>query len=159
MSNPSAVEEVKYFDFIGYGLGYLGRVRVVKLEHKRGASFVACSINALRGEASAVEYTKFDLICTGRDTEKIVLLLKPMIDAKKRVIVGFRVGDFYADKPYTLTKGPREGETVTDLKGRLLKISFAKCDGEPVDLSQFADPPAETDVPADVPAQSSERAA
>lgn len=156
MSNPSPAEETKYFDLHVNGIGYLGRVREVK--PKRGAPFMACSINAFRGQAGAVEYTKFDVKCTGRNTAEIVRLLEPMINAKKRVIVGFRVADIYPDS-YVAKGGAREGEMIIELKGRLLKISFAKCDGEPVDLSQFADPPAETDVPADVPAQSFEQAA
>jgi hypothetical protein len=144
MSNPSAAEETKYFDLHVNGLGYLGRIREVK--PKRGAPFVACSINAFRGQAGAVEYTKFDVKCTGRNTAEIVRLLEPMVKDKKRVIVGFRVADIYPDS--YVAKGTREGEMIIELKGRLLKVSFAKCEGQSVDLSQFADPPADSDAPA-----------
>lgn len=153
MSNASAAE-TKYFDLHVNGIGYLGRIREVNPKRGRGTSFVACSINAFRGEAGAVEYTKFDVKCTGRNTADIVRLLEPMVNAKKPVIVGFRIADIYPDS-YVAKGGTREGEMIIELKGRLLKIAYAKCDGQPVDLSQFADPPAQ----ADAPAQESKQAA
>ena len=138
-SAPSASCESKYFDLHVNGIGYLGRIREVK--PKRGEAFLACSINAFRGAAGSVEYTKLDVKCTGKHTAEIVRLLEPMVEAKKPVIVGFRVSDIYPDS-YVATKGTRQGEMVIELKGRLLKISFAKCDGQNVDISQFLEPPA-----------------
>jgi hypothetical protein len=131
-----ATSDTKYFDLHANGIGYLGRIR--KVSPKRGQPFLACSINAFRGEAGSVEYVKFDVKCTGKHTAQIVGLLAPMVEAKKPVIVGFRIGDFYPDK-YTIANGPKAGQEVISLKGRLLKIAFAKCDGQSIDLSAFAE--------------------
>jgi hypothetical protein len=133
-----ATADTKYFDLHANGIGYLGRIREVK--PKRGQPFLACSINAFRGEAGSVEYVKFDVKCTGKHTADIVRLLAPMVEARKPVVVGFRIGDFFPDK-YTITNGPKAGQEVIALKGRLLKIPFAKCEGQIVDLSAFAEAP------------------
>ena len=52
-----------YFDLHVDGVGYLNRIREVKV--KRG-QFWACSISALRGDATDVDYTKFDLRVSGK---------------------------------------------------------------------------------------------
>jgi hypothetical protein len=49
------------------------------------------------------------------------------------VIVGFRLGDIYPEK-FTYESGDRKGEMGVVIKGRLLKVRFAKVDGKHADL-------------------------
>jgi len=47
--------------------------------------------------------------------------------------VGFKIGDLYAET-FTYERGDRAGQTGISLKARLLRIGWAKVDGEPVTL-------------------------
>ena len=69
-----------FFDLHVNGVGYLNRIREVK--PRKGQPFLACSISAMRGDPSDVEYTKFDLRVTGSDAKRIVAMLKPEVDGK-----------------------------------------------------------------------------
>jgi len=67
----TTANEVKYFDLHTTGIGYLGRIREVKL--KKGQPFWACTIAALHGECKAADsgekpdYTYFDCNVVGAD--------------------------------------------------------------------------------------------
>ena len=106
---------------------------------KKG-QFLACSISAIRGDTSDVDYTKFDVRVTGTEAKEIVKQLKSTVDAKKAVIVGFKLGDIYPEK-FVYENGDRKGEVGVVIKGRLLKMRFSKVDGMNIDL------------PREVPAQ------
>jgi Protein of unknown function (DUF3577) len=121
----------KYFDLHVTGLGYLNRAREVEV--KRGSPFLAVDIAALHGEASDVEYTRFDCRVSGKAAQTIVRELMPAIEAGRKVLVGFKLGDLYVET-FVYTRGEREGETGVSLKARLLRIAWAKVDGEPVAL-------------------------
>jgi hypothetical protein len=127
-TNPS--QAPSFFDLHVDGVGYLNRVREVKV--KKGA-FWACSISAMRGDATDVDYTKFDVRVTGTEAKAIVQLLQPEVTAKKAVIVGFKLGDIYPEK-FVYENGDRKGEVGMVIKGRLLKVRFAKVDGSNVEL-------------------------
>jgi hypothetical protein len=109
----------KYFDLHITGLGYLNRVR--ELPVKRGQPFLAVDISALHGEIDNVEYTRFDCRVSGKEAQAIVRELMPAVEQGKKVLVGFKLGDLY-------------GETGVSLKARLLKIDWAKVDGQPFAL-------------------------
>jgi len=49
------------------------------------------------------------------------------------VIVGFKLGDVYPEL-FTYKSGKKQGQTGVSLKGRLLQITWAKIDGQPVEL-------------------------
>ena len=121
----------KYFDLHTTGIGYLNRVREVKPE--RGQAFLAVDISALHGRADSVEHTRFDCRVSGRMAQEIVRSLMPAIEAERKVLVGFKLGDLYAEA-FTYERGKRQGEIGISLKARLLKIAWAKVDGEPVEL-------------------------
>lgn len=123
-----------YFDLHVDGVGYLNRIREVKV--KKG-QFWACSISALRGDATDVDYTKFDLRVAGTEARTIVKQLKSAVDARKAVIVGFKLGDIYPEK-FVYENGDRKGEVGVVVKGRLLKVRFAKVDGQAVELPSEA---------------------
>ena len=128
MQNSS---QPKYFDLHTTGIGYLNRVREVKPE--RGQPFLAVDISALHGSADNVEYTRFDCRVSGQTAQEIVRQLKPAIEDGHTVLVGFKIGDLYAEA-FTYERGDRAGQTGISLKARLLRIGWAKVDGEPVTL-------------------------
>lgn len=117
----------KYFDLHVTGIGYLNRVREVKPE--RGQPFLAVDISALHGDAANIEYTRFDCRVSGKEAQEIVRRLMPAISSDRKVLVGFRIGDPYAET-FTYERGERQGQTGVSLKARLLKIAWAKVDGE-----------------------------
>ena len=121
-----------FFDLHTEGVGYLDRIRLVK--PKKGEAFMACTVAAMRGDSDDVNYTKFDCRVSGAEAKKWIDYLAPAVaDDKKKVIVGFKIGDIYAEQ-FTYENGERRGQTGVTIKGRLLKVKFAKVNGEPVTL-------------------------
>ena len=51
------------------------------------------------------------------------------VDAEKKVMIGFRLGDLWTDT-FTYSKGKRAGEQGVSLKARLLFVSWIKVDGK-----------------------------
>lgn len=121
-----ANEGPRYFDLHTTGVGYLSRVREVKV--KKGEPFVCVDISALRGTSDAVEYTRFDCRVSGEEALNVINRLRADIEAKKKVLVGFKVGDLYAET-FTYEKGDKAGQTGISLKAHLLRLTFAKVDG------------------------------
>lgn len=120
-------DEKGYFDLHVQGIGYLNRIREVK--PRKGQPFLACSISAMRGDPMDVEHTKFDVRVTGAEARRIVAMLKPEVEARKAIIVGFKLGDIYPEV-FTYGHGEKAGQQGVVIKGRLLKIGFAKVDGK-----------------------------
>lgn len=121
-----------YFDLHTTGLGYANRMREVKV---RGQNFWAVDISALRGSSDDVEYTKFDCRISGREALEVMTRFKADIDAKKKVLVGFKIGDIYPET-FTFEKGEKAGQTGVVLKGRLLQVAWVKVDGKTVFTAQ-----------------------
>jgi hypothetical protein len=118
-----------YFDLHVSGLGYVNRVREVQV--KRGEPFWACDIAALHGVTADTQYTYFDCRVSGSEAEGLIKRYeKPITDGKK-VLIGFKLGDLYAEA-FVYGKGKKQGETGVSLKARLLFISWIKVDGETV---------------------------
>lgn len=118
--------EQKYFDLHSTGVGYLNRPREVPV--KRG-TFLAVEIAALRGKADEIEYTRFDCRVSGTEAQKLIRQYKADVDADKKVLVGFKIGDLYPTT-FVYDKGDRKGQTGVSLKAHLLRITFVKVDGE-----------------------------
>ncbi|MCP5410355.1 MAG: DUF3577 domain-containing protein, partial [Chromatiaceae bacterium] len=125
MSNP---DSVKYYDLHTTGLGYLNRVREVT--PKEGKPFLAVSIAALRGSVDDVRYTHVECRVSGQQAQKLMRQLKPAVEGRLKVLVGFTLSDLFAE-PFTFKSGDKAGETGVSLKARLLRISWAKVDGQP----------------------------
>ena len=141
MSNDKTqTQNTKFFDLHVEGLGYLNRVRLVS--PRKGEPFLACQIEALRGDADDIEKTKFDLRVSGEAAKLAVSALESavMVD-KKPVLVGFKLSDIYAES-YVAEKGERAGETIVVIKGRLLQVKWAKVGGVPFDLPEVTSAPA-----------------
>ena len=124
-----------FFNLHVEGVGYLNRVRTIK--PKKGQEFLACHVAALRGSDSDVSYTKFDCRVSGADAKEVIKRLQADVAAEKSVIIGFRIADIYPEM-FTFEKGDRKGQPGVSIKGRLLRIKFAKVNGEPIDVPQPA---------------------
>ena len=142
--STQASSQPSYFNLHVEGVGYLNRVRTVK--PKKGQEFLACTVAALRGSDSDVSYTKFDCRVSGADAQAIVKRLEDDVAAEKAVIIGFRIADIYPEM-FTFEKGDRKGQPGVSIKGRLLRIKFAKVNGKSVDVPQ----PASVDEAESVP--------
>lgn len=124
-----------YFNLLVEGVGYLNRVRTVK--PKKGQEFLACTVSAMRGSTADLGYTKFDCRVSGADAQKVIKLLEQDVVDEKPVLIGFKIGDIYPEM-FTYAKGDKEGQQGVSIKGRLLRVKFAKVNGEAVDLPQPA---------------------
>ena len=128
-----------YFDLHTRGIGYLNRTRWVDTKGKggrRGTPFLACSINALHGDAKDPNTSLFDCRVSGSDAQEIIQAVMPSVEKKEKVIVGFVIGDIYA---HTYERKVRENgketgavEAACLIKGRLLQITYAKVGDEVV---------------------------
>jgi len=125
-------QTVSMFNLIVEGVGYLNRVRSVT--PKKGPAYLACTINAMMGESTAVEYVSIDCRIVGKQALEAVKQLEDAVKAKQKVIVGFRAGDPKPDF-YEFTDS-KTGEVIQreGLKARLLQLTFAKVDGQKVDI-------------------------
>ena len=132
--------EKSYFDLHITGLGYLNRIREVK--PKKGDSFLACDIAALNGPSDDVSYVRFDARVSGSEAQHLVRRCIQAVDAEKKVMIGFRLGDLWTDT-FTYSKGKRAGEQGVSLKARLLFVSWIKVDGKFVYKAESK--PTETD--------------
>ena len=136
MSEQSqATNQSSFFNLHVEGVGYLNRVRTVK--PKKGQEFLACTVSAMRGSTDDIGYTRFDCRVSGAEAQKIVKLLEPDVADEKSVLIGFKIADIYPEL-FTFEKGDKKGQAGVSIKGRLLRVKFAKVNGEPVDLPQSA---------------------
>ena len=107
----------------------------IKTELERKLSFLDYArfhfISALHGSADNVEYTRFDCKVSGSEAQNVIRTLMSDIKAERSVLVGFKLGDLYAET-FTYQNGERKGQTGVSLKARLLRISWAKVDGTTV---------------------------
>lgn len=125
----SVSKEKSFFDLHINGLGYLSRIREVK--PRKGDTFLACDIAALNGPSDDVSYVRFDTRVSGSEAQHLVRRCMAAVEAEKKVMIGFRLGDLWADI-FTYSKGKRAGEQGVSLKARLLFITWIKVDGQHV---------------------------
>ena len=120
----------KFFDLHTTGIGYLNRIREVKPRGK-GKPFMAVTIAALRGSSDEVEYSYIDCNVVGTEAEMLIRRCQEAVEAGKKVIASFRIGDIWTDA-FTYEKGNKQGQPGASLKGRLLFIGWIKVDGDTV---------------------------
>ena len=128
-------QHTKYFDLITTGLGYLNRVREVTPEE--GNPFLSVTLAALRGSADNAQYTHFECRVAGKQAKAVVRALQAAVEDDRKVLVSFILSDLYPEV-FTYKKGEKAGETGISLKARLLRIGWAKVDGEPIEIKQAA---------------------
>ena len=71
------------------------------------------------------------------DREDDGVLLAAQFAGDRKVLVSFILSDLYPEV-FTYKKGEKAGETGISLKARLLRIGWAKIDGEPLAIEQAA---------------------
>lgn len=118
-----------YFDLHTRGIGYMNRIREVSV--RKGEPFMAVTVACLRGNTDDAEYTYIDCRVSGAEAEKLVRRCMPASEADKKILFGFCIGDIYPET-FVYQSGKKQGETGVSIKGRLLRISFIKVDGETV---------------------------
>ena len=120
---------MKYFNLHTSGLGYLSRIRHVDV--KRGDSFLACDINALHGRSDGVEYTRFDCRVSGHEAITQIARCLDLYnqDSQVKILLGFCLGDLYSET-FVYQHGERQGQTGVSLKARLIRVDWAKVNGE-----------------------------
>ena len=123
----STNETMKYFDLHTAGLGYLNRIREVT--PKDSTPFLSVTIAALRGNVDNVQYTHFECRVSGQQAQKLVQQLKQPVEGELKVLIGFTLSDLFAEA-FTYKTGDRAGETGVSLKARLLRVGWAKVDGQ-----------------------------
>jgi hypothetical protein len=121
--------ESKFFDLHTTGIGYLNRIREVNV--RKGPAFLACTVAALHGSADDVEYSYIDCKVAGAEAQKLVRRCKEAVDAGKKVLVSFKIGDIWTD-PFIYQNGDKKGQPGAQLKGRLLFIGRISVDGDEV---------------------------
>ena len=104
---------------------------------KEGSPFWSITIAALRGSIDDVQYTYFECRVSGQQAQKLVQQLKPAVEGKLKVLVGFTLSDLFAEA-FTYKTGDKAGETGVSLKARLLRVGWAKVDGQPFYREQAA---------------------
>jgi hypothetical protein len=128
--------EENYFNLTCNGIGYLNRLRTVN--PKKATPYLAVSLSALEGPKNDVNNVYFDLMVSGKQAKDTIEILAKAIEAKQKVLVGFSVGSIRPDS-YEYN-----GETKLVIKGRLLKIRWAKVDGEAIAVPQEEDDEADS---------------
>ena len=123
----------KYFDLHTTGIGYLNRAREVTPED--GTPFLAVTIAAIHGKVTDVQHTYFECGVYGEQAQNIVRDLKPAVDGDSKVLIGFTLSDLRADA-FIFRKGDKAGQPGVNLKARLIKIAWAKVDGEKVAIAE-----------------------
>ncbi len=164
MQNTTQSTQVKFFDFVTTGVGYINDLRVIS---KQGG--LACKITALVGDANAEPQDKYrflQLNVTGKLANAQMAVVKKAMDAGKRIFVSFSVGELRPHE-FTYEKGEKAGQKGLSLKGRLIKLNYAKADKDVIDLptiaslapsapveqgTQLVEKPVDTEVPATPPA-------
>ena len=142
----STNNETKYFDLHLTGVARLARVRDIPV--RRGPGFSAVDVHALWGtknEDGRDNTTKLDCRISGAPAKVAIEHLRSAIEAGKSVVVGFSAGDPSPDI-FQYRSGPKAGQTGASIKARLLKIRWARVDGQTIDL-----PGVETSDPEMVP--------
>jgi len=126
-------ENSKYFDLHTTGIGYLNRVREVTPE--QGTPFLAVTIAAIHGSVTDVQHTYFECGVYGEQAQNTVRELMPAVEGESKVLVGFTLSNLRADS-FTFKQGDKAGQTGVNLKARLIKIAWAKIDGQKVSIAQ-----------------------
>ncbi len=130
MSNS---DNVRYFDLHTTGVGYLNHVREVDSDD--GSSFLAATVAAIHGKSTDVSHTYFECAVYGEQAQAIVRQLADAVNAEKKVFIGFTLSSLKPDA-FTFQQGDKAGQPGVNLKARLIRIAWAKVDGQKVAIDQ-----------------------
>jgi hypothetical protein len=119
----------EYFDLHTTGIGYVNRFREVPLKH--GRPFYSVTIAALHGSVDNPDYTKIDCRISGVEALERLRNLESDVNAvTTKVLIGFNIGDIFLPDPFQYKSGDRQGQTACMIKGRLLRVRWAKVKAE-----------------------------
>jgi hypothetical protein len=138
----------RYFDLHATGVGYLNRVRTVKVKGK-GNDYLACDIAALRGEKGDVAKTYFNCKVTSTEAQRVIReVLAEHVNADRKILVRFKAGDLIPDS--FPRKNPKEGEDLRlhNIHAHLLFLYWAKVDKEYVYQAPTREDAAAQNTPA-----------
>ena len=93
--------------------------------------------DALRGRTGQVQYTHFECNVVGSKAQATIRELRGAVEGELKVLVGFTISNLHLELD-TYKGGERDGQILARLKGRLLRISYAKVDGQPFMAGQAA---------------------
>jgi hypothetical protein len=123
--------DYNYFDLHTFGLGYVNRIRVVPPKQgRKGEAFLACTIAALNGPRNNAVYRYYDVRVSGKDAQHLIRRCMPACDAKKKILIGFCLGDEWTDTFVYPANHEKAGKTGVTEKARLLFVGWIKIDGE-----------------------------
>ena len=120
--------DVKYFDLQTTGIGYLNRIREVTPQE--GTPFWSVTLAALRGSVYNAQYTYFECRVSAKQAQEVVRRLQPAVEGRLKVLLGFTLSDLNPEI-FTFKQGERAGTLGVSMKARLLRITWAKVDGQP----------------------------
>jgi len=150
MSSQNQAEKPNYFNTIATGLGYLNPPRTV--EPKEGKPYQVVRLSVLQGSVDDPVYATFELKVVGQALDAIAVLEGALNAEDTPVLVGFTASDVYA-QGFAFSSGKRKGEIGSVVKGRLIKIKWAKVNGAHVELPGQDEADREGGQPSAVPTQ------
>lgn len=124
-------DKVQYFDLHTTGVGYLNRVRTVAPDN--GTPFLAVTIAAIHGKSTDVNRSYFECAVYGEQAQARVRELSAAVEADKKVLIGFTLSNLSAET-FTFKQGDKAGQTGISLRARLIRVAWAKVDGQKVTL-------------------------
>lgn len=132
MSKSTQTQQSAFFNLHTTGIGYLSNIREV--QPKKGNAFLSCNISALTGDVSEPEYRFFNVNVAGEQNEKLIRRCQQAVNAKKKVLISFTLGDLWTDHfVYDKdTQYHKKGDIGVTLKARLINIKSITIDGEKV---------------------------
>lgn len=149
MTTNANQNQSNYFNIVARGVGYVSRVRKVGGGKGKSAyAYTALSINALRGDGDAPEYTRFELEPKSAQAKAVVEWLMSQDIKDGKVLMSFDCGDL---SPYSYSYQDKDYSAI---KARLLKVLSLKIDGEAIDINAiYHVEPSVTPLPAQQDAQ------
>ena len=130
MSSDKDNSTQTYFSFIATGVAYVNRVKQI-LPQAGGHDFTpywTANLAVLVSEGNDVQYRHIDCTIPAEEAVKLICLYSAEAnDPKSKVLCGFRVANLRAE---TFTRN--NGDIVSSLKGRLIKVSWMKVNNRKV---------------------------
>jgi hypothetical protein len=125
----------QYFNMITTVVGYINRMRVVPAKGKQ-ESYLALDFNALNGGPSyeTADLKKFSLIVKGTQANKAIQSLIDTDNNGDKYFGKVEIADFEPTSYKATQDGNyhKAGDTVLQMKGRLIKVHFVTKNGERV---------------------------
>jgi hypothetical protein len=120
--------ETSYFNIITSGYAYLNKARVVPVS--KGQPYLAVTAALLEGPFEDVNYQYFDLTIKGELANQLIeKYMNEINDRDTKVLASIEIGSMYI-KSFIYERGPKAGQPGATAKGRLIKISHIKINGQ-----------------------------